>query len=90
MFEGASIPFLPEGRPAPAVMTAEEAAAFLRLDDNGKAERCLKYWRDTGQLRGVRLGRRVRYRLEDIQTFLAAKAGAENGSIGLHSKHSLG
>jgi hypothetical protein len=82
----ASILFLPSGRPCPAVMTAAELAEFLRLD--GKAERTLKFWRDTGLLRGTRLGRRVRYRLCDVLVFLDNKTQAENSSIGLHSKHS--
>jgi hypothetical protein len=86
VLENASIPFLPSGKPAPAVLTAAEVAEFLRLD--GKAERTLKYWRDMGLLRGVRLGKTLRYRLCDVEAFLAAKVGAESSSIGLHSKHS--
>jgi hypothetical protein len=68
----AQIAFMPDGRPAPAVLTGEEAAAFLRLDGNG--QRALKYWRDMGELVGVRLGRRIRYRLEDLKAFLVKKA----------------
>jgi len=86
----ASIPFLPDGRPCPAVLTAEETALFLRLDGDGKTLRALKYWRDTGQLRGVRLGKRVRYRLCDVEAFLDRKAGAENDNVGSHSRRSLG
>lgn len=83
-----SIPFLPDGRPAPAVLTAEETALFLRLDGNGKTLRALKYWRDTGQLRGVRLGKRVRYRLCDVEAFLDRKTQAESSSIGQTSRRS--
>jgi len=72
-----SIDFLPDGRPAPAVLTAEETAAMLRLE-GGSSGRTLKYYRDEGQLKGIRLGRKVRYRLVDVQKFLAQKAG-ENG-----------
>ena len=66
--------FLPSGRPAPAVLTAEETAELLRLD-NGDPMRTLKYFRDEGQLVGIRLGRKVRYRLIDVENFLAKKAG---------------
>lgn len=71
------IAFLPNGQPAPAVLTAEELIELLRLDGKNP-ERTLKYWRDEGQLQGVRLGRKVRYRLVDVQEFLAQKVG-ENG-----------
>lgn len=73
----ARIAFLPSGHPAPAVLTASEAIELLRLDGE-HPERTLKYWRDEGDLQGVRLGRKVRYRLVDIEHFLARKAG-ENG-----------
>ncbi len=75
-----NISFMPDGKPAPMVLTAGEVATLLRLDGE-HPERTLKYFRDRGMLRGVRLGKKVRYRLQDIQTFLARKAGAEKGSI---------
>jgi hypothetical protein len=73
-----TVVFLPDGRPAPAVLTGDEVALFLRLD--GVGQRTLKFWRDQGKLIGVRLGRRVRYRLEDVLTFLAKKAGEKQDS----------
>ncbi len=82
-----SIPFLPDGRPCPAVMTAAELAEFLRLDGE-HPERCLKYWRDMGLLRGVRLGKTLRYRLCDVEDFLARKV-AEKDGVGLSSRRSL-
>jgi hypothetical protein len=66
-----SIPYMPDGRPAPAVMTADEVAAFLRLD--GNAIRTLKYWRDQGVLRGVRMGRKIRYPLGEVMRFIDRK-----------------
>lgn len=65
--------YLPSGRPAPAVLTAQETAEMLRLD-NGDPLRTLKYFRDEGELVGFRLGRKVRYRLSDVLEFLAKKA----------------
>ena len=70
--KSAIVIFLPSGRPAPGVMTAEEVAEFLRLD-GGDPLRTLKYWRDQGQLTGIRLGRRVRYPLDEVLRFLARK-----------------
>jgi hypothetical protein len=81
-----SVIFLPDGRPAPAVLTAEETISLLRLDGE-HPERCLKYWRDRGLLRGVRLGKTLRYRLSDIEAFLAQKV-RESSNSGLESRHS--
>ena len=67
------IHFMPNGKPCPTVLTAEETAELLRLD-NGDPMRTLKYFRDKQELVGFRLGRRVRYRLEDVLSFLAKKA----------------
>jgi len=72
-----AILFLPDGRPAPAVMTPAEVVKMLRLDGRDPL-RTLKYYRDEGQLKGFRLGKKLRYRLIDIERFLAHKAG-ENG-----------
>jgi hypothetical protein len=65
------IPFMPDGRPCPAVLTSEEAAAFLRLDGTG--QRALKFWRDQGELVGIRVGRKIRYPLSEVMRFLTQK-----------------
>ncbi len=67
------IPYLPSGKPCPCVLTAQETAEMLRLD-NGDPLRTLKYFRDERELVGFRLGRKVRYRLSDVLDFLAKKA----------------
>jgi len=79
-------PVFPDGRPAPAVMTADEAASFLRLDGPNPL-RTLKFYRDSGQLVGVRLGRRVRYPLAEVMRFLAEKTALSrhNGPVGHNS-----
>lgn len=64
--------FMPDGRPAPAVLTGEETAEFLRLD-TGDPMRTLKYFRDERQLVGIRIGRKVRYPLAEVLRFLAEK-----------------
>ena len=68
-----SIVFLPDGRPAPAVLTAEETISLLRLD-NKNPGRTLKFYRDEGLLVGVRLGKRLRYPLAEVLRFLVEKA----------------
>ena len=67
-----SIPFMPDGRPAPLVLTADEVIFLLRLDGNSP-ERTLKFYRDEGLLKGIRIGRRVRYPLSEVLRFLAQK-----------------
>ena len=69
-----SIAFLPSGKPAPLVLTDVEAIELLRLDGNNPL-RTLKFYRDEGTLRGLRIGRKMRYRLCDVQLFLSRKAG---------------
>ena len=59
-----SVVFMPDGRPAPAVMTGEELIEFRRLDGKG---------RDEGELCGIRIGRKVRYPLDEVLRFLAQK-----------------
>ena len=64
--------FLPDGRPAPAVLTADETIELLRLDAQ-TGLRTLKYYRDEGLLTGVRIGRKVRYPLSEVLRFLSEK-----------------
>ena len=73
-----SVEFMPDGRPAPAVMTSDEVAMFLRLSGDGR--RTLKYWADTGQLSGIILGRKRRYLLSEVMKFLAQKQAKKYGN----------
>ena len=67
-----SIPFMPSGRPAPVVLTVDETIELLRLDGE-HPERTLKFYRDEGLLKGVRLGRKMRYPLDEVMRFLSEK-----------------
>lgn len=78
------IPYLPDGKPAPVVLTSEELVCLLRLEGE-HPERTLKYYRDEGELCGIRLGRKVRYPLDEVLRFLAQKA-AKSRSNGLSSR----
>jgi len=69
-----SVDYMPNGRPCPAILTAEETAILLRLEGDNP-ERTLKFYRDEGQLKGIRLGRKIRYRLVDVRKFLDMKSG---------------
>lgn len=80
-----SVAFMPDGRPAPAVMTSTEVIEFLRLDSKG--ERTLKFYRDEGKIVGIRIGRKVRYPLDEVLRFLAEKV-AKNRSDGQVSRMS--
>ncbi len=60
------------------LLTPIEAAQYLRLDETGQhspdsAARTLKYWRDRGELKATKFARRVWYRREELDQFLARK-----------------
>lgn len=59
-------------RPCPPVLTADEAVIYLRLDHTGvtKPRRTLEHYRESGRLRGTRLGRCIVYRVEDLDAFI--------------------
>ena len=55
-----------------------EAAQYLRLDETGghtpkSALRTLTYWRDKGQLKATKFARRVWFRKNELDRFLAVK-----------------
>ena len=58
---------LPDGNggfmPCPELLTENEAIRYLRLDINGPQNPAgtLKYYRDQGILKAVRIGRNLRY-----------------------------
>ncbi len=62
----------------PTLLTPVEAAQYLRLDETGahspdSATRTLKYWRDKGELKATKFARRVWYRKDELDRFLAVK-----------------
>ena len=61
----------------PDLMTSEEAAMFLRLDQVGhtptSACRTLNYWRDRGELRATKYARRVWFLKDELKAFLRNK-----------------
>lgn len=73
---GQSVEWLPTDppRPAPALMTASEAVAYLRLDegdrDIGDALRSLEYLVSQGLIRPCRVGRFNRYARPELDRFI--------------------
>lgn len=59
---------MPDGKPAPYVLTAEDVCAFLRLDGTPSRQR-LDAIRAAG-LRGRRVGAGVRFILPDVLKYL--------------------
>ena len=64
--------YMPNGSPAPLVLTEEELIILLRLDVEGPKDPSLtlQYYRDKGLLKGIRIGKRVRYSLGEVFEFL--------------------
>ena len=54
----------------------EGNSEYLRLDGDGSPDpvRTLTYYRDNGQLRAIKVGRKNRYRRWDLEKFLAEKS----------------
>ena len=71
---------LPDGRPCPLLLTEEETIALLRLNIDGpnRPTKTLAYYRGKGLLKATRVGRRLRYRIEDLRGFLAELAELQN------------
>ena len=65
-------PYMPNGLPAPALLTADEAISLLRLD-NADPLRTLKFYRDEGLLSGIKVGRKLRYPLDELMRFIRSK-----------------
>lgn len=61
--------YMPDGRPAPLVLTAEEAATLLRIESADPSE-TLRNYRKEGRLRGTQIGKSVRYTLPEVAAFL--------------------
>lgn len=69
---------MPDGRPAPTLLTAKEAVAFLRLETTSRKnpDKSLQFYRDNGELEFIRLGRDAMYPLEALLKFLKNRTHA--------------
>lgn len=63
--------FMPDGTPAPYVLTPEQAVKFLQLDGQVKnPENSLKYYREEHLLKATYIGRRCLYSLKELCDFV--------------------
>lgn len=60
---------MPDGTPAPFVLTPAEAIKFLRLDDTEHPENTLTYYHDKGLLRATYIGKRRFYTINELCDF---------------------
>ena len=74
--------FMPDGRPAPELMTEEEAIQFLRLDIDGPANpnQTLQYYRSRGVLKATRIGKHLRYSKQELLKFIEVMTDQTKGS----------
>jgi hypothetical protein len=54
----------------PELLTENEAAVWLRLENDNNPARTLKYYRDKGQLRGVKIGSNLLYPKQELLNFI--------------------
>lgn len=63
--------YMPDGSIMPELLTEQEAIVFLRLDAEKNAPRTLKYYRDKGHLRGLKIGTNFLYPKQELLDFIA-------------------
>lgn len=71
-------PWPPRPEVFPTLLTPVEAAQYIRLDETGahipeSAARTLNYWRNKGELKATKFARRIWYRKDELDRFLAVK-----------------
>jgi len=63
--------YFPNGRPVPEVLIEQEALGFLRLDEGSNHPKTtLQYYRSEGLLKGIKIGRKLRYTKTEMLRFL--------------------
>ena len=75
-----TLSYFPDGRPVPEVLTEPELIELLRLNEDGPKDPALtiQYYRDKGLLRGVRIGKRIRYTKQEVMKFLGKQTDWTN------------
>jgi hypothetical protein len=61
---------MPDGSIMPELLTEQEALIFLRLSSEENSKRTLKYYRDKGQLRGLKIGTNFLYPKSELLKFI--------------------
>ena len=64
--------YMPDGTPAPYVLTSAEAIKFLRIDTNGTKfpEATLDYYQTAGLLCPITIGKSRKYPLPELLKFI--------------------
>ena len=67
-----NVVFFPDGRPVPEVLTERDLIELLRLDEDGPKVPALtiQYYRNKGLLKGIKIGKRIRYTKQEVLNFL--------------------
>jgi hypothetical protein len=75
--------YMPCGKPAPELLTEQEAIQFLRLDVDGPAhpEMTLDYYRREGLLKATRVGKRIRYTKSELMVLLDQLTARTNNDV---------
>lgn len=61
---------MPDGSVVPVLLTEDEAIIFLRLETENNPKRTLKYYRDKGQLKAVKIGTNLLYPMQELLDFI--------------------
>lgn len=62
--------YMPDGSIMPELLIEQEVVIFLRLDTENNPKRTLKYYRDKGQLRAVKIGTNLLYPKQELLNFI--------------------
>ena len=62
--------YMPDGSIMPELLTEDEATIWLRLETEKNSSRTLKYYRDKGQLRAVKIGTNLLYPKLELLNFI--------------------
>jgi hypothetical protein len=65
--------YMPSGQPVPLVLTERELISLLRLDEteSKSAKLTIRYYRKKGLLKGIRIGKVIRYTQAEVLKFLS-------------------
>jgi hypothetical protein len=61
---------MPDGSIMPELLTEKETYVFLRIEKENNPSRTLKYYRDKGQLRAVKIGTNLLYPKSELLNFI--------------------
>ena len=62
--------YMPDGSVMPELLTEDETYVFLRIEKENNPSRTLKYYRDKGQLRAVKIGTNLLYPKSELLNFI--------------------